>query len=70
MSASHGITHARLQVYGSLKQLDICYATPTHRGTTGDQCRLRTPEPIPSIVTTTRNYVVKQTGVAMLTWLH
>ena len=51
------------EVYCNLKQLDICYATPTHRGTTGGQCRLRTPEPIPSIVTTTRNSVVKQTGV-------
>ena len=51
------------EVYCNLRQLDICYATPTHRGTTGGQCRLRTPEPIPYIVTTTRNFVVKQTGV-------
>ena len=55
--------HVSREVYCNLKQLDICYATPTHRGTTGGQCRLRTPEPIPSIVTTTRNSVVKQTGV-------
>jgi len=50
------------EVYYNLKQLDICYATPTHRLTTGGQCRLRAPKPIPPIVTTTRN-VVKQTGV-------
>ena len=50
-------------VYYDLKQLGICYATPTHRGTTGGQCRLRAPEPIPPIVTTTRNSVIKQTGV-------
>ena len=50
-------------VYYDLKQLDIYYATPTHRGTNGGQCRLRAPEPIPPIVTTTRNSVVKQTGV-------
>ena len=52
-----------MEVYCNLKQLDISYATPTHRGTTGGQCRLRAPEPIPPIVTTTRNVVVKQTGV-------
>ena len=51
------------EVYYNLKQLDICYATPTHRLTTGGQCRLQAPKPIPPIVTTMRNAVVKQTGV-------
>ena len=51
------------EVYYNLKQLDICYATPTHRGISGCQCRLRAPKPIQPIVTTTRNSVVKQTGV-------
>ena len=51
------------EVYCNLKQLDICYAIPTHRGTTGGHCRLRAPKSIQPIVTTTRNYVVKQTGV-------
>ena len=51
------------EVYYNLKQLDICYAMPTHILTNGGQCRLRAPEPIPPIVPTTRNAVVKQTGV-------
>ena len=37
-------------VYFDLKQLDICYATPKQRGTTGGQCRLRAPNPINSVV--------------------
>ena len=61
--ATKSLMRVSREVYCNLKQLDISYATPTHRGTTGGQCRLRTPEPIPSIVTTTRNYVAKQTGV-------
>ena len=52
-----------MKVYCNLKQLYICYAIPTHRGTTCGQCRLRAPKPIQPIVTTTRISVVKQIGV-------
>ena len=51
------------QVYYNLKQLGICFAISKHRETTGGQCHVRAPKSIPPIVTTTRNYVVKQTGV-------
>ena len=44
-------------VYDTLKQLDICLATPTHRGTAGG-CR-RFNNVIPMRVTTARNYTTR-----------
>ena len=32
------------EVNYNLMQLNICYAIPTHRGTTGSECRLRAPK--------------------------
>ena len=47
----------RKTVYNTVKQLDICLATPTHRGTAGG-CR-RFNNAIPVRVTTARNYVIQ-----------
>ena len=64
---SHRSTKSQMRVsravYCDLKQLGICYATLTQRGTTGGQCHLRAPEPIPLIVSKPMISVVKQTGV-------
>ena len=61
--ATKSLMRISREVYYNLKQLDICYAIPTHTGTTCGQCLLRASKPIQPIVTTTRNSVVKQTGI-------
>ena len=51
------LMRVRKTVYNNLKQLDICLATPTHRGTAAG-CR-RFNNAIPVRVTTTRNYIIR-----------